>query len=287
MQFRIFAASPLILMQRVTYLSIRAFSASASASSKWSKVSASSSSTASTIVPKTPTQKAYVRHLQALNPPVVVATGPAGCGKTLLATSVGIEQLQKGRVDRLIVTRPSVAVENEQFGFLPGSLDDKMKPWMLPILDAMRYSFKPSQIDQMIKTKTVELAPLAYMRGRTLDHAWVILDEAQNTTPQQMLMLLTRIGEGTKIVVTGDMDQHDRAFDYNGLLDLVQRIQQHRDMLQDKQEDGDVDIDERANLDWIKHIDFSNQDIQRHPIIPHILSMYQTPLSRKTSPMIS
>lgn len=248
-------------MQRAMPLSIRAFSASASASSKVSKG----------ITPKTPTQKAYVRHLQALHPPVVVATGPAGCGKTLLATSVGVEQLQKGRVDRLIVTRPSVSVENEQFGFLPGSLDDKMKPWMLPILDAMRYHFKPSQIDQMIKTKTVELAPLAYMRGRTLDHAWVILDEAQNTTPQQMLMLLTRIGEGTKIVITGDMDQHDRAFAYNGLLDLVQRIHQ-------------VETQDQSDGAWVKHIDFTTADIQRHTMISHILSMYQSPL-RKHLPM--
>lgn len=243
-------------MQRITTLSIRA-------SSKWS------SPAAAVIVPKTSTQKDYVRHLQAPHPPVVVATGPAGCGKTLLATLVGVEHLQKGRVDRLILTRPSVPVENEQLGFLPGSLDDKMKPWMLPIMDAMRYHFKPSQIDQMIKTKTVELAPLAYMRGRTLDHAWVILDEAQNTTPQQMLMLLTRIGEGTKIVVTGDMDQHDRAFAYNGLLDLVQRIQQqHRDMLQDGHHTDH----------WVKHIDFKKEDIQRHSIIPHVLSMYQTRL---------
>lgn len=209
-------------------------------------------------------QREYVRLLERHDQPcIVIATGPAGCGKTLLATAVGVEKLANGDVDRLILTRPSVSVDNEQLGFLPGNLDEKMRPWMRPILDAMQVHFKPAQIETMIKNKVVELAPLAYMRGRTFNNAWIVLDEAQNTTPQQMLMLLTRIGEGSKIIVTGDLDQHDRGFAHNGLGDFIARMHRPVQMNNDDNDDN-----------WIEHVQFDAEDVLRHPVIPLLLSMY-------------
>jgi len=205
-------------------------------------------------LPRTVTQKAFLTLLNAPSVPVVFASGPAGTGKTLLSCAVGAQQLALGKVQRLIVTRPAVSVD-EQHGYLPGTIDDKMDPWTRPVIDSLRKYFRPKDIDSMRKDGVVEVCPLAYMRGRTFDHSWIIADEMQNSTPSQMRMVLTRIGEGSKLVVTGDPAQHDRGYDQNGLIDFLTRL--------------------GTSSESIQHIQFSEQDIIRHPVIKEILEVYK------------
>jgi len=185
--------------------------------------------------------------------PIVISTGPAGTGKTLLACHAGSKALASGQVQRMILTRPAVSVD-EQHGFLPGSLEKKMDPWTRPMFDAMYRYMSPKQVKTMIEDRRIEICPLAYMRGRTFDNAWIIGDEMQNSTPSQMKMLLTRIGDDSKIIVAGDIAQHDRGFENNGLSDLVSRI--------------------LSSSSDIAHINFSESDIVRNQVIKEILSIY-------------
>jgi phosphate starvation-inducible protein PhoH and related proteins len=203
---------------------------------------------------RSPRQQRYLNILREQNPYVVIATGCAGSGKTMLATHVGIEKLKEGSVDRIIITRPAVSVD-ESHGYLPGTLDDKMEPWTRPITDVLNQKFSCDEITRMFQARVIEICPLAYMRGRTFENAWIICDEAQNCTPNQMLMVLTRIGDGSKLVITGDLAQHDRGFERNGLVDFIDRI-------------------DASNPDGISMIEFEESDVIRHPIIPTILSMY-------------
>ena len=186
--------------------------------------------------------------------PIVISTGPAGTGKTLLACNAGSHALATRKVDRLILTRPAVSVE-EQHGFLPGTLDEKMEPWTRPMFDALYRYMSPKKVKALMYDQVIEICPLAYMRGRTFDNAWIIGDEMQNSTPGQMKMLLTRIGEGSKMIVAGDTAQHDRGFEDNGLADLIARI------------DGASDS--------IGHVAFSTDDVVRNDVIKEILRMYQ------------
>jgi len=186
--------------------------------------------------------------------PIVISTGPAGTGKTLLACNAGSHALATRKVDRLILTRPAVSVE-EQHGFLPGSLEQKMEPWTRPMFDALYRYMSPKKVRDLMENHVIEICPLAYMRGRTFDNAWIIGDEMQNSTPGQMKMLLTRIGEGSKMIVAGDTAQHDRGFEDNGLADLIARI------------DGESDS--------IGHVAFSSDDVVRNAVIKEILRMYQ------------
>lgn len=205
-------------------------------------------------IPRTVTQKAFLTLLNAPSIPVIFASGPAGTGKTLLACTVGAHQLALGKVQRLIVTRPAVSVD-EQHGFLPGTIDQKMDPWTRPVFDSLRRYFRPRDIESMRKDGIVEVCPLAYMRGRTFENSWIIADEMQNSTPSQMRMVLTRIGEGSKLVVTGDPAQHDRGYDQNGLIDFLTRLS--------------------VSSDSIKSIQFTEEDIVRHPVIKEILEVYR------------
>ena len=136
-----------------------------------------------------------------------------------MAVQMGVSKLEDGEVDRIVITRPAVSVD-EQHGFLPGDLKQKMEPWTRPIFDFLEEYYKPKQVIQMLENKTIEISPLAYMRGRTFKNSWIIADEMQNATQEQTKMLLTRIGQGSKIVVTGDLAQHDRGYSNNGLKDL-------------------------------------------------------------------
>ena len=184
-----------------------------------------------------------------------MATGPAGTGKTYLAMLAAIRALKAGNCERLILTRPAVGVEDERHGFLPGDINQKMEPWTRPLFDVMREYYHPRDITRMLDDGVIEISPLAYMRGRTFKNAWIVADEMQNATPAQMKMLLSRIGEESKIIVTGDVEQADRRANQNGLLDLCERLKTQR-------------------VNGLSLIEMSRQDIQRHPIIESVLEMY-------------
>jgi phosphate starvation-inducible PhoH-like protein len=207
------------------------------------------------LVPKTPGQLRYVEALRNYQKPIVVATGPAGSGKTLFACQEAVERLGRRQVDRVILTRPLVAAD-EELGYLPGTLERKMDPWTRPMFDILGNYFSNSRIKQLVKDKVIEIAPLAYMRGRTFDDCFVVADEMQNTTPNQMKMLLTRIGEGSKMVVTGDLEQCDLRDGIGGLSDLFPRM-----------EDG--------VLEYIEHVILEADDIQRHPAVKEVLGLYE------------
>ena len=204
------------------------------------------------ISPRTFTQRRYIDLLTS-HVPVVVGTGPAGTGKTLLACHAASRALVSRQVDRLILTRPAVSVD-EQHGHLPGSLEQKMAPWTRPMFDALHRWYPPKKVRDMMYDQKIEICPLAYMRGRTFDNAWIIGDEMQNSTPSQMKMLLTRIGEGSKMVVIGDPNQHDRGFEHNGLIDLLEKLP--------------------APTDNIQNIEFTESDVVRHEVVREILRLY-------------
>ena len=206
------------------------------------------------IIPRNVHQEDYLEMLQDSSRHVVFATGPAGTGKTMMAVQMGIRSLEEGNVDRIVITRPAVSVD-EQHGFLPGDLKQKMAPWTQPIFDFLEEYYKPKQVEQMINDKTIEISPLAYMRGRTFKHAWIIADEMQNATQEQTKMLLTRIGEGSKIVATGDLAQHDRGFNNNGLKDFLAKFV-------------------NTNYNTIGHVHFNKKDVERHPVVIDVLKIY-------------
>jgi len=198
-------------------------------------------------------QKQYLEMLQDESTSIVLAIGPAGTGKTMLAVQNGVKMYQEGLVDKIIVTRPAVSVD-EDLGFLPGTLNEKMAPWTRPIFDVLGEYYQTKDIAKMLDEGVIEISPLAYMRGRTFKNAYIVADECQNTTINQMKMLLTRLGEGSKMVVTGDLAQADRLSD-NGLVDFC-------NLLGSKQ---------------LKHIDiieFDHKDIERHNAVKEVLSLY-------------
>jgi phosphate starvation-inducible protein PhoH and related proteins len=216
----------------------------------------------SMITPKNGNQKRYMDLLHRDKPYIVVAAGSAGSGKTLLGVTVGVNKLIAGDVDRIVVTRPAVSVD-EQHGFLPGDLDAKMHPWIRPIHDVLRLHFPVNKVEHMIKDKIVDIVPLAYMRGITFENSWVICDEAQNTTVNQMQMILTRIGKGSKMVITGDPSQYDRGYHVNGLSDLLQRLD-----YKSLEEENEID-------DMIEAVSFVEEDVERHEVIKHVLELYK------------
>jgi phosphate starvation-inducible PhoH-like protein len=207
------------------------------------------------IVPRTRNQERLVLALQDADHPIVITAGPAGTGKTYLAMLAAVKAFRAGEVNRIVLTRPAVGVEDEQHGFLPGDLNQKMDPWVRPLTDILREYYRQPDIAAMIQEQRIEIAPLAFMRGRTFKSAYIIADEMQNATPNQCKMLMTRIGQGSKIVITGDVEQADRNRGNNGLMDLCQRLQ----------EGGVKGI-------AVCHLD--NRDIQRHKIIDSVLNLY-------------
>ena len=206
------------------------------------------------ITPRNFHQDDLLGYLEAHDINIVFAIGPAGTGKTLISTLAGIKRLKGDQIDKFIITRPAVSVD-EQHGFLPGTLQEKMAPWTRPIFDIFEEYYTPEQLEYMLKDNKVEVAPLAYMRGRTFKNAWIIADEMQNATDNQMKMLLTRIGEGSKIVVTGDLNQHDRGYEENGLKLFIDRLV-------------------NKGSDRIKLVNFDGGDIERHPIVSEVLRIY-------------
>ena len=204
-----------------------------------------------TIVPRSPNQKAYLQSI--LDKEMVFGMGPAGTGKTYLAVAVGVSMFLSGQVERLIFTRPAVEA-GENLGFLPGDLQEKIDPYLRPIYDAMQDMLPFDYMMKKMETGEIEVAPLAYMRGRTLSNAFVILDEAQNTTRTQMKMFLTRMGESSRMVINGDLSQTDLPKgSVSGLRDAF-------DILED--------------VDEIAFHHFTSQDVVRHKLVSKIVHAY-------------
>ena len=204
------------------------------------------------ITPRTPMQAQYMRALQEHD--LAFGIGPAGTGKTYLAVAVAVALLTKGEIDRIVLSRPAVEA-GERLGFLPGDLREKVDPYLRPLYDALHDMMPADQVMRRMASGEIEIAPLAFMRGRTLTHSFVILDEAQNTTPVQMKMFLTRLGEKSRMAVTGDLSQVD--------LPLGQRSG-----LQDA-------VDTLSNVEGLSITRFTDVDIVRHPLVSRIVRAYE------------
>jgi phosphate starvation-inducible PhoH-like protein len=207
------------------------------------------------LVPKSLNQEKYILALLDESTDIVVVTGPAGTGKTYLAMQAAIKALRNGECDRIILTRPAIGVDDEKHGFLPGDINQKMEPWTRPLLDVLREYYTTKEITHMLEEQIVEIAPLAFCRGRNFKNSWIVLDEAQNATPGQLKMIMTRIGVNSKIVITGDIEQTDRKSADNGLLDLQNRLR-------------------KGVIPGLQLCHFELKDVQRHRIIEHVLKMY-------------
>ena len=235
-------------------------------------------------IPRTENQKQYVNYLQDENTKLVLGIGPAGTGKTLFACNTAVEELRKGNIQKIILTRPVVPVEEEELGFLPGSLINKMDPWTRPLFDVLLDFYNQKDIDSMLHGGVLEISPLAYMRGRTFKRAFIIADEMQNSTPNQMVMLMTRLGDHSKMVITGDLYQSDRGMQ-NGLSDFLEKM---------KKETKENHQKEEYKENQIKYVELEKEDIQRSPIVSRILDIYNTtqpqtnssiPITRQITPL--
>ena len=215
--------------------------------------------------PKTPNQEKYYSYLNDDKIKLLFAVGPAGTGKTMLACNNAVKDLKSGKVDKIIVTRPVVPVE-EDIGFLPGNINKKMDPWTRPLFDVFLDFYSQREIDLMMYNSVIEISPLAYMRGRTFKNAFIIADEMQNSSPNQMLMLTTRIGMGSKMVVTGDLKQSDKGLD-SGLSDFINKFKVYERRESEKYNNTDINI-------GIKIVELNNTDIERSPVIVKILDVY-------------
>ncbi|MCH8997772.1 MAG: PhoH family protein [Proteobacteria bacterium] len=204
------------------------------------------------LLPRSPTQATYLRALRSHE--LVFAIGPAGTGKTYLAVAMAVSLMTAGKVDRIILSRPAVEA-GEHLGFLPGDLRDKVDPYLRPLYDALYDMLPAEQVMSRLSNGEIEVAPLAFMRGRTLSNAFVILDEAQNTTPVQMKMLLTRLGENSRMAVTGDLSQVDLPKGQpSGLRDAVELL---------------------SDMDTVALVRFTNADVMRHSLVTRIVGAYE------------
>lgn len=207
------------------------------------------------LLPQSVNQEKYILSLIDRDLDIVVVSGPAGTGKTYLAMLAAIKSLRQGDCDRIILTRPAVAVDDEKHGFLPGDLNQKMEPWVKPLMDVVQEFYSVKEVKYMLEEQIIEIVPLAFCRGRNFKNAFIILDEAQNATPSQLKMLMTRIATGSKIVITGDIEQTDRRTTDNGIFDLINRLEKKP----------------KTGIDVCK---FELKDIRRHPIIESVLDLY-------------
>jgi phosphate starvation-inducible PhoH-like protein len=206
-------------------------------------------------------QKKYNQLLENDNNSIIVAHGPAGTGKTMFACLKAITSLKKGNFDKIIITRPVVAVE-EDLGFLPGNIVKKMDPWTRPIFDIFMEHFSKTEIDHMIYNNVIEISPLAYMRGRTFKNAFIIADEMQNSSPNQMMMLTTRIGTNSRMVITGDLNQSDKSKN-NGLTDLISKLQIYYYF-----------NNNTNNTSLIQLVELDVNDIERSEVVKKVIDIY-------------
>ena len=205
--------------------------------------------------PRGPNQKKYAQLLSNNTVDIVLGIGPAGTGKTLFACATAVKELQQGNIQKIVLTRPVVPVE-EDLGYLPGNMIMKMNPWTRPIFDILEEFYSVRDIDNMLHSGVIEISPLGFMRGRTFKRAFIIADEMQNSSPNQMFMLATRLGEKSRMVITGDLKQSDRM-ESNGLLDLMNKLNSFP---------GD-----RDNIRMVK---FDQRDVQRSDAVAKMLEIY-------------
>lgn len=209
------------------------------------------------IQPRTPMQEAYMQAMHRNN--LVFGVGPAGTGKTYLAVAMAVSMLEAGKIERIILSRPAIEA-GEKLGFLPGEMKEKMDPYMRPLYDALHDTMAADKVTKKIASEEIEIAPLAFMRGRTLNNAFIILDEAQNTTSMQMLMFLTRMGDNAHMVITGDPAQTDLPGNQtSGLIEASHILH---------------------DVPGIEFVTFSSKDVVRHPLVGKIIDAYD---SRKKS----
>ena len=205
------------------------------------------------ISPKNLNQENYLLKLQDEQKNIIFAVGPAGTGKTMIACQWAVKMLHEQQIERIIITRPAVSVD-EQHGFLPGDLNEKMAPWTRPLKDVFEEYFNAKEIETFIREGVIEISPLAYMRGRTFKNALVIADEMQNATPSQMKMLLTRLGQDSRMIITGDLNQADRPTT-NGLLEFLKLY------------------DNFDNHRYVDLCQFTAKDVERHQAVKEILAI--------------
>ena len=211
--------------------------------------------------PKTLNQGAYFNYLNDESNKIIISTGPAGCGKTLFACQKAITQMKSQEIDKIIITRPMVTVE-EEIGFLPGNIIKKMDPWTKPIFDIFLEFYSKTELDLMLHNGKIEICPLAFMRGRTFKNAFIIADEMQNSSPNQMKMLVTRLGANSRMVITGDLNQTDFIKE-NGLYDFISRFENHN------------------NSRLIKLVRLESEDIERSEIVKNVIAIYDYKKSDK------
>lgn len=208
------------------------------------------------LVPRSVSQEDYIDALNDDTCSIVVAAGPAGGGKTWLATLAALKAYMEGDCEKIVISRPNRATDDEGIGHLPGDIIEKMVPWMKPILDVLSEHYPMQQLKKMIEDEVIEICPLPFIRGRTFKNAWVLVDEAQNTTPNSMKSALTRLGENCKMVVTGDVEQSDIGKD-NGLNDLLQRY------------------NNKKGTDTMTVVEFSRKDVVRSQAVKDVLGLYE------------
>jgi len=215
--------------------------------------------------PKSANQKKYVDLLTNREKSLIVALGPAGCGKTLFACSHAIESLKNGEIQKIVLTRPMVSVEDEEIGFLPGNIVSKMDPWTKPMFDIFSEYFSMNDLHGMIQSGTIEICPLAFMRGRTFHRSFVLADEMQNSSPTQILMLATRLGLNSKMVMMGDLQQSDRPSQINGLSDFLDKYNKRVE----------------HEITGMGIVELEKEDVMRSNIVKEVLSLYEKPETPK------
>ncbi len=210
--------------------------------------------TSVSIIPRNTAQENYLIHLEDTDNKIILATGPAGTGKTIIGVSYAIQQLMADTITKIVLTRPAIGADGEKHGFLPGDLNQKMEPWLLPILDVFNEYYSKDEVKNMIEEGIIEVAPIAYLRGRTFHNSIIIADEFQNTTESQAKCVMTRIGEGSRLIITGDLNQSD-LYKANGLRDITDKVR-------------------RFGSTMIAICEFGRDHVERSAIVSEVLRLY-------------